>query len=164
VLDGVNKLANKSLESNARLQKKPNDSTRLTGIQRSQASKHADRNTALSFTEYQSMKSIYQLTMLKQLLHSSNSKMPLGESLFTKSLLFVGRTMPPNPYLLQSIVVFTEDPYAADKCIQLGMYINSRRFPAERYAPQLQITQCFNCGDYGHRAAQCKRKEKCQVW
>src|SRR5271167_2754686 len=31
--------------------------------------------------------------------------------------------------------------------------------PLKKYAPQLQIIQCYKCGDYGHRAAQCKQKQ-----
>jgi hypothetical protein len=61
-----------------------------------------------------------------------------------------------------SIVIFTNDPYAADRCIKRGIYINYRLYPAEKYTPQLQITQCYNCGEYGHRAAQCHEdKQRC---
>ena len=60
-----------------------------------------------------------------------------------------------------SIVVFTTDPHAADRCIRHGFYINYLLYPAEKYAPQLQIIQCYKCGDYGHRAAQCKQKQRC---
>jgi hypothetical protein len=60
-----------------------------------------------------------------------------------------------------SIVLFTSDPYAADRCIKRGIYINYCLYPAERYAPQWHITQCYNCGKYGHRAAQCKLKHHC---
>jgi hypothetical protein len=66
-----------------------------------------------------------------------------------------------KPPLNCSIVVFTEDPYAADKCILSGFYIDSLHHKAEKYAPQLHITQCFNCFEYGHRASNCKRKKKC---
>ena len=65
---------------------------------------------------------------------------------------------PPN----QSIVVFTENPSAADYCIKQGFFINSLHRPkVERYAPELYITQCYKCHEFGHRAAWCKRKEKC---
>jgi len=61
-----------------------------------------------------------------------------------------------------SIIIFTEDPHAADHCIKFGFFIDSERQPkVERYAPQYYITQCYNCYDYGHRAAHCKRKTKC---
>jgi len=49
--------------------------------------------------------------------------------------------------LNSSIIVFTEDHLAADKCIKLGFFINSFRHKAEKYAPQLHITQCYNCYD-----------------
>ena len=58
----------------------------------------------------------------------------------------------------QSIVIFTTDPHAADRCIKRGVYIGYCLYPAERYAPQFQVTQCFNCGKYGHRAAHCKQQ------
>jgi hypothetical protein len=77
-----------------------------------------------------------------------------------------------------SVVVFTENAHAADKCILSGFYIESEHHAAdkcilsgfyiesehhaaEKYAPQLHITQCFNCYEYGHRSANCKRKKKC---
>src|SRR6266516_3207034 len=60
-----------------------------------------------------------------------------------------------------SLVIFTDNPDAADRCIKYGLYINYRRYRVERYAPHLQITQCFKCYDYGHRALHCKRKVKC---
>src|SRR5947207_5252857 len=60
-----------------------------------------------------------------------------------------------------SLVIFTNDPDATDRCIKYGLYINYRRYRVERYAPHLQITQCFKCYDYGHRALHCKRKVKC---
>ena len=68
-----------------------------------------------------------------------------------------------KPSLTHSIVVFTEDPKAADACIKLGFYVNYQRYTAvERYLPHLYITQCYKCYEYGHRASQCHhRKQKC---
>jgi hypothetical protein len=60
-----------------------------------------------------------------------------------------------------SIVIFTTDPHAADRCIKQGLYLDYCLYPAERYTPQLQITQCYNCGKYGHRAAYCKHEHSC---
>ena len=61
-----------------------------------------------------------------------------------------------------SIVVFTADPYAADRCIRHGFYLNYLLYPAEKYTPDMLITQCYNCGEDGHRAAQChKDKRQC---
>jgi len=65
------------------------------------------------------------------------------------------------PSAHQSIVILTDDPAAADRCIKLGFFIDSERHKAEKYAPQLHITQCYKCYEYGHRATHCKRKEKC---
>ena len=50
-----------------------------------------------------------------------------------------------------SIIVFTEDSAAVDRCIREGFYINYRRYQPERYTPHLQVMQCFKCGEYGHR-------------
>ena len=60
-----------------------------------------------------------------------------------------------------SIIVFTEDSAAADKCIKEGFYINYRRYQPQRYVPYLQVIQYFNYGDYGHRAVHCKQRQKC---
>src|SRR5579859_5007136 len=66
-----------------------------------------------------------------------------------------------RPTAHQSIVVFTEDAAAADRCIKLGFFINSQKLKAERYAPHLHINQCYKCHGYGHRSTTCKKKEKC---
>jgi len=60
-----------------------------------------------------------------------------------------------------SIIIFTTDPHAADRCIKQGIYINYRLHNAQKYTPELQITQCYNCGKYDHRAAQCLNKHHC---
>jgi hypothetical protein len=60
-----------------------------------------------------------------------------------------------------SFVIQTHSPEAADKCLKKGLYINYRQYPAEKYTPQYQITQCFKCQGYGHRAAHCRGKETC---
>ena len=57
----------------------------------------------------------------------------------------------------QSIIIFTSDSQAVNRCILgEGIYIDSTRYPVERYTPQLRIIQCFKCYKYGHRADQCK--------
>jgi hypothetical protein len=56
-----------------------------------------------------------------------------------------------------SIVIFTTDTHAADRCIKHGIYLDYHLCPVERYAPQLQITQCFICGKFDHRASQCRQ-------
>ena len=62
----------------------------------------------------------------------------------------------------QSIVIFTDDKEAANRCIYRGIHVNYSHHDAERYTPQLQITQCYNCTAYGHRATHSKStKPKC---
>jgi hypothetical protein len=69
---------------------------------------------------------------------------------------------PKNPDApTQSIVIFFENPEQANKCIEDGVRLNYRRFPAERYIPKSQITQCFKCQGYGHKSIVCTREEKC---
>jgi len=70
------------------------------------------------------------------------------------------RTRKPNAET-QSIIIFTEDPAEADRCIDNGIYIGEQRHAAERYMPQCKIKQCFNCQGYGHTAGSCTRKKTC---
>jgi len=61
-----------------------------------------------------------------------------------------------------SIVVYTNEKYAANEVIMSGFYIEYYHYATvARFTPQYQITQCFNCSDYGHRAANCKRHTRC---
>ena len=55
-----------------------------------------------------------------------------------------------------SLVVFVTNPEAADHCIKHGIYIDQRRFPAEKYAPQFQLVQCYNCQQFEHHAMSCR--------
>jgi hypothetical protein len=66
-----------------------------------------------------------------------------------------------RPAAHRSLVIFTEDPQAADKCITMGFLIDNQKCKTERYAPQCHINQCYNCYEYRHRATLCKRKQKC---
>ena len=66
-----------------------------------------------------------------------------------------------KPTAHRSIVVFTQDATAADRCIKFGFFIDSQKLKAERYAPHLHINQCYKCHSYGHRSTTCKKKEKC---
>jgi hypothetical protein len=61
----------------------------------------------------------------------------------------------------QSIIVFTEDAQAADRCIHNRFLIRRESFKVEKYAPHLQITQCYKCYGYRHTANPCTRKEQC---
>jgi hypothetical protein len=60
-----------------------------------------------------------------------------------------------------SIVIFTHSVEAADQIIRRGIYISHRLYPAEKYTPQLRVTQCYNCRGFGHHAAQCRNKGVC---
>ena len=60
-----------------------------------------------------------------------------------------------------SIVIYFNKNHTANKCIRNGCYINYLHYQPERFVPQFQIMQCFNCCEYGHRAANCKRKSRC---
>jgi len=70
------------------------------------------------------------------------------------------RTRNPNASA-QSIIIFVEDPAKADECISHGIYIGKQNHAAERYMPQCQIKQCFNCQGYGHTAGICTGKKAC---
>jgi hypothetical protein len=59
----------------------------------------------------------------------------------------------------QSIVILTDNPEAADRCIKLGFFIDSEYHNTEMYAPQLQVRQCYNCYGYGHLAVHCKHSK-----
>lgn len=66
---------------------------------------------------------------------------------------------PDAPTLL--IIIFTESPEDANKCIDNSAFIAGRSRAAQRYLPQCKIKQCYNCQAYGHKADICKRKPKC---
>ena len=66
-----------------------------------------------------------------------------------------------KPTAHQSIVLFTEEAEAADRCIEHGFLIEKQILKTEKYAPHLHITQCYKCHRYGHRAAKCRQKEQC---
>jgi hypothetical protein len=60
-----------------------------------------------------------------------------------------------------SFVILTHDADAADKCLKKGIFLNCRLFNTEKYTPQYQLTQCYKCQRYGHKAGYCRGKEKC---
>jgi hypothetical protein len=60
-----------------------------------------------------------------------------------------------------SIVIFMNNPTAANKCIENGCLLDSEIHTTVRFTPQYQVTQCFNCYDFGHCASQCKRNPRC---
>lgn len=68
---------------------------------------------------------------------------------------------PSNKTKHRSIIIDLKNIHTANKCITNGCYINYVHYMPQRFAPQSQITQCFNCCEYGHRAANCNRKPRC---
>ena len=63
--------------------------------------------------------------------------------------------------LHHSIIVYMNNQHTANKSITNGFHVDYLHYAAERFTPQYQITQCFNCCDYGHRAKECKRHSRC---
>ena len=65
---------------------------------------------------------------------------------------------PESVQLHHSIIVYLNDQHYANKCISNGFYVDYLHYAAEKFVPQYQRLQCFNCCDYGHRAMSCKRQ------
>ena len=61
----------------------------------------------------------------------------------------------------QSLVAHMESLEDANYCINNDVRIGHRIYTAERYIPQCQIRQCFNCQGYGHKAETCTRPPRC---
>jgi hypothetical protein len=70
----------------------------------------------------------------------------------------------------QSIVILMEDPSEANYCIDNGVdfridngvEIKKRNYHAERYMPECQVKQCYNCQGFGHMAFICTKAPKCR--
>jgi len=70
----------------------------------------------------------------------------------------------------QSIVILMEDPNEANYCIDNGIdfridngvEIKKRNYHAERYIPECQVKQCYNCQGFGHMAFICIKASKCR--
>ena len=61
----------------------------------------------------------------------------------------------------QSVIVFVEEAEQADNLIRRGAKVGHRQLGAQRYTPQAQLKQCFNCQGYRHKAVVCTRKARC---
>ena len=61
----------------------------------------------------------------------------------------------------QSYIVAFKCPKTANQIIQRGMHVGHRHHYPERYIPQSQITQCFKCQGYGHKAEVCTKVLRC---
>src|SRR5579859_1514066 len=160
-INGINKIANgirlqcKSPEDAKLLQKMVDWNTAFTGLGVHKP-KYGIVIHGVSVKELPSLDDKDAMTATKQEWEDGN------HGIIIKTIKYLRRKPrtdrePAN----RSIIAFTEDPHAADRCIKYGFFINSERHPAEKYAPQLHITQCYKCFEYGHRAGGCKRKEKC---
>jgi len=67
-----------------------------------------------------------------------------------------------KPAARRSLIIFTYDRDAANRCLSQGFFIDNLRYnKLEKYAPHLYICQCFKCHRYGHRASDCKLKVTC---
>ena len=55
-----------------------------------------------------------------------------------------------------TLVIFFSSPEMADRCIKHGIYIKHMRLHAQKYAPQLQLIQCYKCQQFGHHATKCR--------
>ena len=64
----------------------------------------------------------------------------------------------------QSLVIHTESPKDADYCITNNLRMGHRIYTAERYIPQCQIRQCFNCQSYEHKAETCTKPSRCDKY
>ena len=61
-----------------------------------------------------------------------------------------------------SVIIYTHDPTEANTCMKRGVIIKGRFYSnIERYAPQLNVTQCYNCYRFGHIGARCRKKQAC---
>ena len=61
-----------------------------------------------------------------------------------------------------SIIIYTNDAEEADACIEKGIFFYGQYYRPERYTPQLNLTQCYRCYGFGHKATQCRSKSgKC---
>ena len=66
-----------------------------------------------------------------------------------------------QPTAHRSLIVFTEDAEAANRCIKRGFFIDNLHHKAERYAPHLHINQCYKCHGFRHRSTTCRQKQQC---
>lgn len=66
-----------------------------------------------------------------------------------------------QPTAHRSLIIFTENAEAANRCIKRGFFIDNLHHRAERYAPHLHINQCYKCHGFRHRSTTCKQKQRC---
>jgi len=61
-----------------------------------------------------------------------------------------------------SVIIFTHSATEANECMEKGIIIKGRFYSnIEKYAPQLNGLQCYNCWGFGHVGAKCREKRRC---
>jgi len=86
------------------------------------------------------------------------NRLPRGSILEIKPLLRKPKN-PESPTI--SVVITFGSAQHADRFLTHGIYVGNRFHKLRRYMPQCQITQCFNCQGYGHKARDCTRPVMC---
>jgi len=86
------------------------------------------------------------------------NRLPKGSIVAVKPLLKNPRN-PESPTL--SVVVALANAQHANRFLTHGIYVGNRFHKPRRYMPQCQVTQCFNCQGYGHKARDCTRPPRC---
>ena len=64
-----------------------------------------------------------------------------------------------RPY--RSLILEVEEVTDAQSLCEQGLVVDAQIFNCKPYSGELQVTQCFKCHAYGHRAKTCTKKEKC---
>jgi hypothetical protein len=93
----------------------------------------------------------------KEVLESSNDQVPINVLRVAPLMRKARNESAPT----QSIVFFLEDPSHASHLTNSGVRIGRRFHYCEKYVPQAQISQCYNCQGFGHKAATCTKRPKC---
>jgi hypothetical protein len=60
-----------------------------------------------------------------------------------------------------SLILEVEEVTDAQSLCERGLVVDAQIFNCEPYSGELQVTQCFKCHAYGHKARTCTKKEKC---
>ena len=84
-----------------------------------------------------------------------------GRGIKISKITTLRRVTKHKPTVHRSLIVFTEDLEAANRCLKLGFIVESTQLPTAIYAPHMHINQCYKCYGYGYRASFCKKNEKC---
>jgi hypothetical protein len=67
-----------------------------------------------------------------------------------------------TPHNRAAVIMYLNCPKQANKSIKEGVYVKYVYYRSvERFFPQTQITQCYNCHEYGHQAVNCTVPTRC---